>query len=195
MGFDRAGPLGGFPMQITPAKGRKYMPGVELLMLMIVIATAISTIGLFVGFKEAIYAAAAILSIVTAVLMIWRWIVNRDEEYGISLVNNAGFPRIDVAIETPDGLRFPNQRGIIENCNGAWNGQKIMIYNTKTWQLLDTRTIKRKKGERIVKVVIENNDKIQARVRHEEDSNVIFNESEKGAGRGKDSIVNNINEP
>ena len=107
------------------------------------------------GLRKILITLAALVTIITGGKLIYAWFVGGVDvnEFYIFIRDQDGYPRIDIAIETPNGPRYPDAHGkIIARQN--WIDQIITIHDVKTWRLLGRQKITRCENERFVELII-----------------------------------------
>lgn len=105
------------------------------------------------GLREVIITLAALVSIITGCRFIFAWVSGVVADFQIFVCDPDGFPRTDVAIETPSGTRYPDAHGKIIACP-EWIDEMITIHDGKTWQLLGRQKLTRGENERFIKLII-----------------------------------------
>lgn len=105
------------------------------------------------GPREAIITLAALVSIITGGRFIYAWVSGDVVVFEIFVCDQNGYPRTDVAIETPSGPRYPDAHGKIIACP-KWIGEMITFHDVSTWQLLGSQKLTRSENERLVKLII-----------------------------------------
>jgi len=117
------------------------------------ILTAITASSIILNWLDGnIALVCALLTVVVSVGIVLG--KHRDErEFHLFLCDDKGYPRTDVAIESPSGPRYPDDHGKVV-ASPSWNGLEITIHDAKTWQLLDTQRINNIENKRIVKIIL-----------------------------------------
>lgn len=105
--------------------------------------------------RENVSTLAALLTIIICVGVFSGWVINRNKEFDIFLCDQTGLPRTDLAVETPDGIRYTYNHGKIVG-KTSWIGQEISIHEARTWRWIDDRRLIKRDAERMVKMIVKN---------------------------------------
>ncbi len=105
--------------------------------------------------RQGIILAAAIVTVLTAGPPLWRWV--GEDYFEVLFVDEVGFPRVNLVIETPDGPRSTCNGGTII-AKSSWIGKQIIVKEEQTGRWIMSLTLERRRGERIVKLVVPRRD-------------------------------------
>jgi len=117
---------------------------------LLTIITASAIVFDWIGREVAVVGSILTVIVSAAVVLVDR---RREGEFQLFLCDEKGFPRTDIAIESPTGTRYADEHGKV-TASTTWNGQEVTIHDVRTWRLLGTATIDNKEKRQIVKVVV-----------------------------------------